>query len=235
MRPGRRSAIRSALEGREAAFGDERWPTAVLSNHDRPRHASRLAASAGAPDPDAVARAAAVLLLTVRGTPFLYYGEEIGMRDVEVPPEESVDPPAFRFGPGSQPVGSLGLQDADAMVAGSRRQGSRPAGRGSASGRTSRCATSRPSERIPRSILSTYRRLLALRAATPALQVGSLRLHPAAGGDLVAYTREVPGQRILVLLNAGREEAGWDLAETGGASGVAAPARHRRAIVARTP
>jgi hypothetical protein len=48
-----------------------------------------------------VARAAAVLLLTLRGTPFLYYGEELGMGDVDIPAEESVDPPATRFGPDS--------------------------------------------------------------------------------------------------------------------------------------
>jgi alpha-glucosidase len=63
----------------------------------------------------------------------------------------------------------------------------------------------------PRSILSTYRRLLALRATTPALQIGSLRLHPDSVGDLVAYTREVPGQRILVLLNLGRVNSRWQL------------------------
>ena len=50
-------------------------------------------------DRDAVARAAAVLLLTLRGTPFLYYGEELGMGDVDIPPEESVDPPAARVSP----------------------------------------------------------------------------------------------------------------------------------------
>ena len=59
----------------------------MLSNHDQSRHVSRL--SAGVKDPvadgDAIARAAAVLNLTLRGTPFLYYGEEIAARDVKVP------------------------------------------------------------------------------------------------------------------------------------------------------
>ena len=69
----------------------------MLSNHDQPRHASRLAASVGAvrDDRDAIAKAAAVLLLSIRGTPFLYYGEEIGMGDVDIPPDEIVDPPAL--------------------------------------------------------------------------------------------------------------------------------------------
>ncbi len=64
-------------------YGTTRWPTNVLSNHDQSRQATRLAESAGIADTDAVARAAAVLLLTTRGTPFLYYGEEIGSRDVD--------------------------------------------------------------------------------------------------------------------------------------------------------
>jgi alpha-glucosidase len=203
-------AIRSALEIREAAFGDERWPTAVLSNHDRPRHASRLANTAGAPDADAVARAAAVLLLTVRGTPFLYYGEEIGMRDVEIPPEESVDLPAFRFGPESNPW--------DRSACRTPMPWSPGPGSGFTVGRPwLRFAPDVEVRNVevqradPGSVLSTYRRLLAMRAATPALQVGSLQLHPAADGDLVAYTRDVPGQRILVLLNPGRDEAAWDL------------------------
>jgi alpha-glucosidase len=212
------SAVRAAIEAREEAFGDGRWPTAVLSNHDRPRHASRLAGSIGAGDADAVARAAAVLLLTVRGTPFLYYGEELGMRDVEIAPEESVDPPAFRFGPGSH------------WWDRSRCRTPMPWSDGPGSGFT----TGRPWLRLgpdveernvevqladSRSILSTYRRLLALRAATPALQVGSLRMHPDGTGDVVAYTREVPGAQILVLLNLGRGVSEWRLSATAGEPG----------------
>ena len=72
----------------------------MLSNHDQSRHVSRLVAGAKDPvaDGDAIARAAAVLSLTLRGTPFLYYGEEIAARDVEVPWAEIIDPPAKRGG-----------------------------------------------------------------------------------------------------------------------------------------
>src|SRR5205085_10734171 len=62
------------------------WPTWVLSNHDNSRHRSRLGGS------EARARAAAVLLLTIRGTPFLYAGEELGLCDLEVAPSQQVDP-----------------------------------------------------------------------------------------------------------------------------------------------
>ncbi len=62
------------------------WPTWVLSNHDNPRHRTRYGGSEGR------ARAAAVLLLTQRGTPFLYAGEELGLEDAVVAPEAMVDP-----------------------------------------------------------------------------------------------------------------------------------------------
>ena len=61
------------------------WPTWVLSNHDRPRHRTRYGS-------EARARAAAVLLLTLRGTPFLYAGEELGLEDAVVPPDRRLDP-----------------------------------------------------------------------------------------------------------------------------------------------
>src|SRR5262245_57941793 len=63
-----------------------RWPTWVFSNHDQPRTRTRLGGS------DARARAALLMLLTLRGTPFLYAGEELGLEDAEVPPDRVVDP-----------------------------------------------------------------------------------------------------------------------------------------------
>ena len=64
----------------------------------------------------------------------------------------------------------------------------------------------------PVSILSLYRRLIALRGRTPALQLGASWVHPSAVGDVVAYTRETSEQVILVVLNLGREAASWQLA-----------------------
>jgi alpha-glucosidase len=63
-----------------------RWPTWVFSNHDQPRIRTRLGGS------EARARAALLMLLTLRGTPFLYAGEELGLEDAVVPPERVVDP-----------------------------------------------------------------------------------------------------------------------------------------------
>ena len=62
------------------------WPTWVLSNHDNPRHRTRYGGD------EARAREAATLLLTLRGTPFLYQGEELGLEDAVVAPGRMQDP-----------------------------------------------------------------------------------------------------------------------------------------------
>jgi alpha-glucosidase len=79
------AAWRARIAHVESIMG-RRWPTWVFSNHDQPRIRTRLGGS------EARARAALVLLLTVRGTPFLYAGEELGLEDAVVPPQRVVDP-----------------------------------------------------------------------------------------------------------------------------------------------
>ena len=78
------AAIAALVERYEAALPEGAWPNWVLGNHDQPRVASRLGPGR--------ARAAAMLLLTLRGTPTLYYGDELGLEDADVPPERVVDP-----------------------------------------------------------------------------------------------------------------------------------------------
>ena len=202
------AAVNGALARREAVFGEDRWPTVVLANHDQSRPASRLVASVAGHERDAVAKAAAVLLLTVRGTPFIYYGEEIGVEDVEIPSDESVDPPAARVGP------DFAWWDR------SRCRTPMPWTGGPGAGFT----TGRPWLRMgsdtatrnvaaeaddDSSVLALYRRLTALRAATPALQVGAFELLPSAGSSIVAYTRTTPEQTLLVVLNLAREPTAW--------------------------
>lgn len=71
----------------EDALGPrDAWPTKVLSDHDQLRHRTRFG------DSEARARVAAVVLLTLRGTPFLYAGEELGAQDAVVGEDERVDP-----------------------------------------------------------------------------------------------------------------------------------------------
>jgi alpha-glucosidase len=77
-------AIANIIDRYEAVLPPGGWPNWVLGNHDRPRIASRVG-------PDR-ARVAAMLLLTLRGTPTIYYGEEIGMRQLPIPPQQVRDP-----------------------------------------------------------------------------------------------------------------------------------------------
>src|SRR5690606_1763307 len=82
--PWEADAVRALVEEYEAALPADAWPNWVLGNHDRHRFATR----AGREN----ARLGMMLLLTLRGTPTLYYGDEIGMEDVEIPPDQIQDP-----------------------------------------------------------------------------------------------------------------------------------------------
>jgi alpha-glucosidase len=196
--PWKADALAAAIDEREAAFGPSRWPAVVLSNHDQPRQASRFAQG---PERDAVAKAAAVLLLTLRGTPFLYYGEEIGLGDIKVPRNEIVDPPARRYWPFSQlwwnrdqcrapmpwtdgpnggfTTGTPWLRMAPDMA--------------------TRNVASQAAD--PDSVLSAYRQLIAVRGTLIALQTGSFRWVVRARDGVLAYRRDAPGEAVLVAIN----------------------------------
>lgn len=159
------------------------WPTWVLSNHDVTRHRSRYGS-------EARARSAAVLLLTLRGTPFLYMGEELGLADAEVPAERVVDP-GGRDGcraplPWTTADGHGWGSDAWLPFAPEPEAHSVEAQRGD-----------------PASMLEHYRRLLALRRATPALRRGSLELLDAPDGVLRYRRRATSGQHpeVEVAIN----------------------------------
>jgi len=77
-------AVREVVDQLEAVLPEGAWPNYVLGNHDEPRLATRYGRDQ--------ARVAAMLLLTLRGTPTLYYGDEIGMTDVAIPPDRRQDP-----------------------------------------------------------------------------------------------------------------------------------------------
>src|SRR5258708_24301546 len=77
-------AIRQSVDALEAHLPPRAWPNNVLGNHDEPRIASRV----GPPQ----ARVAMLLLLTLRGASTLYYGDEIGIHDADIPPERVYDP-----------------------------------------------------------------------------------------------------------------------------------------------
>ncbi len=196
-----------ASEKHEQRFEADRWPTIVLSNHDRSRQASRLAPGADAATSDAIARAAATLGLTLRGTPFLYYGEEIGARDVPVPWPEIIDPPARRGGRIIRRLVPWWNRD---QARSPMPWGGGPNGGFSAARPWLRMAPDVATRTVaiqdedPSSVLATYRKLIWLRRRHPALQVGAYRRLATASRDLYAFERSADGETIAVAVNFGR-------------------------------
>jgi alpha-glucosidase len=167
------------------------WPNWVLGNHDRPRIASRVG--------PAQARVAAMLLLTLRGTPTLYYGDEIGMRDVPIPPDEVQDPFERRVpgkGLGRDPVRTP-MQWSAARYGGFTT--GRPWLRVSSDHETVNVAAQRQD---PKSMLSLHARLIELRRREAALEVGRFEFVEASAPGVLAYVR---GGTFLVALNMGAE------------------------------
>ena len=162
----------------EAALPAGGWPNWVLGNHDQHRIASRVG--------PAQARVAAMLLLTLRGTPTLYYGDEIGMRDVPIPPERVQDPCEKRD-PRARPR-ARSRAHADAVERRAATPASPTARPGCRWRRTSPRSTSRRERGDPSSMLSLYRALIELRRSEPALAVGDYA-PLAAEGPVLAYRR----------------------------------------------
>jgi alpha-glucosidase len=206
------TAFAGAIAARDAAFGPGRWPANVLSNHDQPRHAGRYDGPAG----DARAKVAAALLATLRGTPFLYYGEELAQRNLVVPNAVAIDPPARRAsflfpwwnrdqarGPMAwQPGPGGGFTTGTPWLPLAPDAGTRNVAAESVD---------------PDSVLSWYRRVLWLRRATPALQAGDQRLVDAGDQDVLAYVRGAGGAAAaFVALNFADRPAPIRLAPSAG-------------------
>jgi alpha-glucosidase len=178
------------------------WPNWVLGNHDNPRIASRIGS--------AQARVAAILLLTLRGTPTLYYGDEIGMQDVPIAPHQVQDPFEKNvpgMGLGRDPERTPMQWDATANAGFTAAKPWLPL---APDYKTSNVAVQ---QEDPSSILSLYRKLIDLRRAEPALSVGSFELLPCEG-EVLAYLRRYGGRTFLVVLNLGHEPA--EFAKAGG-------------------
>ena len=224
------AAFGAAFDLREGLYGSDRWPTMALSNHDRERQATRLAGSVGRdrdPDRDAIAKAAAVVLLAARGTAFLYYGEEIGMVDVDIPRAEIVDPPALLAGPDfpwydrsrcRTPMQWTGEPGAGFTTA-------RPWLR-IAPDATTRNVAGQTAD--PDSVLATYRRVMAVRAGSAALRRGSMARLQAGDPDVLAWTRTAGDEAVLVLVNFVGEERPVDLATLAPGRWVPRVGTHRR-------
>jgi alpha-glucosidase len=175
----------------DKAVPEEEWPNWVLGNHDQHRIATRIGA--------AQARVAAMLLLTLRGTPTLYYGDEIGMEDVPIPPDRIQDPyeknqPGLGLGRDPQ---RTPMQWDDSPNAGFTT-GSPwlPIAENFHTRNVKALSTDETS------ILNFYRQLIRLRHQRPALNVGSYR-QVFCTGNIMVYERVIGDERLAILLNFG--------------------------------
>ncbi len=190
--------IRQSVDALEANLPPGAWPNYVLGNHDEPRIASRVG--------PAQARLAMLLLLTLRGTPTLYYGDEIGMHDGDIPPERVYDPlkknmPGLALGrdPERTP-----MQWDSSPNAGFCPLGSEPWLPIPTDYEQINVAREREDTH---SLLALTRRLIALRRSMPSLMVGSYLPIDGVPEDCFVYLRQWSNQRYLITLNfSGNEQ-----------------------------
>src|SRR5262245_43267807 len=184
----------------EAALPAGGWPNWVLGNHDRPRIASRVGSDQ--------ARIAAMLLLTLRGTPTVYYGDEIAMDEVTIAPDRIRDPL------GNNAAGPrLGRDGCRTPM---RWDATRHAGFSTTEpwlplDGTSAASNVDAQRRDKGSIYQLHRRLIELRRQRTALSLGGYG-SMLADGTLLVFTRELGRELILVALNFGDEATAVSLA-----------------------
>jgi alpha-glucosidase len=181
--------VHRIIRSYELLLGPDQWPNWVLGNHDRHRIATRVGR--------AQARVAAMLLLTLRGTPTLYYGDEIAMQDVPVPAELVKDPWELN-------VPSLGL-GRDPERSPMQWDSSHHAGFSTAIpwlpvASDFTCFNVAIQTHEADSALNLYRRLIALRTEKPALHSGPYG-EVLCDDHVLAYSRQSGTERFLIVLN----------------------------------
>jgi len=173
----------------EASLPEWGWPNWVLGSHDAPRIAARLG--------EAQARVAMMLLLTLRGTPTLYEGDELGIGHVDISPGKVQDPREKRqpgIGLGRDPSRTPMAWDASPNAGFSRAEPWLPLHP------DWRARNVAAEEQDASSMLALTRALLALRRQEPALSVGDYG-QVACEGSLLAYQRRAGSSWLLVALN----------------------------------
>ena len=199
-------AVRQSMDGLETSLPSGAWPNNVLGNHDEPRIANRVG--------PAQARIAMLLLLTLRGTPTLYYGDEIGMHDGDIPAEQIHDPIEKNMpglGLGRDPERTP-MQWDSGPNAGFCPPGTEPWLPIPADYKQINVAAERED---PHSLLTLTRRLIELRRSKLALTTGSYNAVEGTPDDCFVYLRQSSSQRYLIALNFSDNEQTVELPEMG--------------------
>ena len=197
-------AFYQSIERWYSAIPEGAWPNFTLSNHDQPRHYGRYKEKGFT---EARARVAAAMVLTLRGTPFLYYGEEIGMDNLPIHHADLQDP----FGKRTWPIRRFGrdpertpMQWDSKPFAGFTEHGRRP---WLPIPRDSVTRNVEVQLEDPGSLLNFYRTLIELRRRRPELQLGDIRFLIPGTRNVLAYRRDLEAkagpQTVAIFLNFG--------------------------------
>lgn len=192
--PWNAQTIRRSVDELEEALPEFAWPNYVLSNHDAQRLVSRIG--------EKQARVAAMLLLTLRGTPTLYYGEELGMQNAVISADQMQDPQGLRLGMDqSRDYGRSPMQWTDGPFSGfSEVKPWLPLTQ-------NYCEKNVAIENSnPVSMLNLFRTLIHFRKEHPVMRSGSYRPVDGAGEDCFVYERIGEDEVYLVALNFSNTE-----------------------------
>ena len=202
-------SIQREIAKKELITPEGAWASYFLDNHDIPRHLSRWVECSLCTNPLGIAQAAAAILLTVRGTPILYYGQEIGMVDNEdIPAEKIQDKIVIRSetqeSPESRDGARTPMQWNDSVNA------------GFSFGKDTKTwlpvhqnykeVNVAKELKDPNSILNFYRQLIKARKNNEALRIGNWRSLIHYPYEHLAYVRETNAERVLILINFSYEK-----------------------------
>jgi alpha-glucosidase len=197
--------VREVVDAVETSVPAGGWPNYVLGNHDEHRIATRIGLLQ--------ARLAMMLLLTLRGTPTIYYGDELGMHDVDIPPERQQDPWGKTAGTLGRDPERTPMQWDDSPHAGFCSPAAEPWLPVAEDFRQMNVAAEQGD---PHSMLTLTRQLIALRHGSPALTRGSYRLVNGAPDTCFVFYREDGRERRMIALNFGDADQTVSLPEDSG-------------------
>lgn len=201
--------LQREIEKKELLTPVGAWPTYFLDNHDIPRHLSRWVVCSLCFDSKEIARAAATLLLTMRGTPILYYGQEIGMVDnLDIPPEKLRDKAVLLSETGEVPPPRDGartpMQWDDSVHAGfSFGNDVEPWLPVHANYLDVNVKAELEDDN---SVLNFYRHLIQVRKKSEALRKGRWQTLIHYPDEHLVYVRETENERVLVIINFSYEK-----------------------------
>lgn len=197
-------AYGKAIQYWDALHGDDAWPNYFFNNHDTSRSTTRFAKG----DSDAIPKLLLAMQLTVRGTPYLYYGEEIGMRDISLTRAQIQDPFGKHYWPfhkGRDGCRSPMQWNSHPNAGFTTGQPWLPVNKDY---KVRNVASQTGS---PASLLTFYKELIALRKAHPALNAGSIELIQDDNADLLIYQRAAGDEKMLIVLNFSSQIANYQL------------------------